>query len=479
MRNQATIPSVQPAARRAAPRQLAAGTGRKVPRSAHADIGHIRRDPVDLIEISSAQRVERLVALRYGRMLASPFAFFRGSAILQAHDLASVPHTGIVIQICGDCHLANFGGFATPERALVFDLNDFDETSPAPWEWDLKRLAASCVVAARHLRHRRSVGEALVRRVVGSYQQRMAGYARTGPMAIWHDLPTFERLLKEAPNAETRRRLQRSMARAGNRTSELLLPKLAQQVGHRWVLRDAPPALFHIGGAASLLSPEDGWRSLSDRSGAYQRTYAGYLATLAPDRRHLLAQFAVHDYAFKVVGVGSVGTRCTVHLLMDAHGNPLFLQGKEAAPSVVARYFPAPAPAHEGQRVVEGQRLMQAASDAFLGWTLGPAGRHFYVRQLRDMKIAPELELMDAPALAEYAALCGAVLARAHAKAGGCAGAISRYLGRSDRMASALVAYSKAYADQVERDYAQFAEACRSGRLQARTDADMAADFGL
>jgi uncharacterized protein (DUF2252 family) len=450
---------------------------RKVRRTSQSAIGNVHRDPIELLQISSVGRVERLVPLRYGRMIASPFAFYRGSAIIQAHDLASTPNSGLTFQICGDCHLANFGAFATPERALIFDLNDFDETSPGPWEWDLKRLCASFVVAARHLNHKRGTGEELVRRVVKSYQVHMAEFAGMSLIETWYERITFERLMAIASNPDSQRRLKRGLERAMTRTSAVLLPKLSDKVDGQWVLRDSPPAIFHIKGKNSLFGPEDDWLKVKDLEGAFAKSFKEYLDTLAADRRRLLSHFTPHDMAFKVVGVGSVGTRCLVRLLIDRHGKPLFLQSKEASKSVVARFFKSPAVTHEGRRVVEGQRLMQAASDPFLGWTRGPGGRPFYLRQLRDMKLSAEYELMNADTFSNYGALCGWALARGHAKAGGLAKEISDYIGTSDRLADALVKYSETYANQVERDYEHFVRACRSGRLEARTDLDMAADF--
>jgi uncharacterized protein (DUF2252 family) len=459
-----------------------AGNGevrRKVRRREQSAIGNVKRDPVELLQLNSAGRIERLIPLRYGRMIESPFAFYRGSAIIQAHDLADTPNSGLTIQICGDCHLANFGGFATPERALLFDLNDFDETSAGPWEWDLKRLAASFVVAARHLNHKRGVAEELVYQLVTSYQTHMEEYAQMGVLDTWYDRITFDRLLVEATNPQARKRIQRGMERAADRTSAALLPKLSDQIDGRWVIRDAPPVIFHGHGASTLLSAEDHWTLQPNAQEQLDKTFGDYLTTLSADRQRLLANFKPHDIAYKVVGVGSVGTRCLIYLLVDPHDKPLFLQIKEANQSVVARYFKSPPVTHEGQRVVDGQRLMQAASDMFLGWTKGPKGRHFYVRQLRDMKLSIQIELMDADLLGGYASLCGWVLARGHAKAGGQAEKISEYIGHSDQMAEALVKYSDAYADQVERDYELFVAACRSGRLEARSDADMAADFSV
>lgn len=448
-----------------------------VPRRTQASIGNVDRDPVRLLEESSAGRVERLIPLRYGRMIASPFTFYRGSAIIQAHDLAGTPNTGLIHQICGDCHLSNFGGFATPERALLFDVNDFDETSPGPWEWDLKRLTASFVVAARHLRHGTTAADKLVFEVVTSYRERMAEYAQMGILETWYDRITFERLLESTDDPDIQKRVRRAMERAAERTHETLLPKLSEHDGDRWRILDAPPAVFHVRGAQTLFQAKDDWLSVENPREIVEQCFGDYVSTLARDRRELLSHFKLHDMAFKVVGVGSVGTRCLIQLMIDSHGKPLFLQVKEATRSVVARYFKSPQVAHEGRRVVEGQRLMQAASDLFLGWSKGPFGRHFYIRQLRDMKFSADIELMDVNVLSAYARVCGWVLARAHAKAGGLAAEISGYLGNNDRMAESLIAYSNAYADQVERDYDVFVKACRSGRLEARTDADMAADF--
>jgi len=449
----------------------------KVQRRDHETIGNVDRDPIALVEESSAGRVSRLIPLRYGRMIASPFTFYRGSAIIQAHDLAGTPNSSLAMQICGDCHLMNFGGFATPERALLFDVNDFDETSPGPWEWDLKRLAASFVVAARHLRHGKAAADSMVYDVVNSYRDRMAEYAEMGILDTWYDRITFDRLLESAIDPEVQKRIRRAMERAAGRTHESLLPKITERDGDRWRILDAPPAVFHVRGAQTLFESDDDWLNVDDPEKVVDDCFGDYKSTLAPDRRQLLDHFALQDVAFKVVGVGSVGTRCLIQLMIDGHGKPLFLQIKEASKSVVARYFKSAAVSHEGRRVVDGQRLMQAASDLFLGWSKGPFGRHFYIRQLRDMKFSADIELMDAGLLANYGRVCGWVLARAHAKAGGLAAEISGYLGASDRMAESMIVYSNAYADQVERDYDLFVKACRSGRLEARTDTDMAADF--
>ncbi|WP_244816702.1 DUF2252 domain-containing protein [Caballeronia sp. Lep1P3] len=463
-------------------REAGRAARRRAPRATQDAIGNVARDPVELLRISSERRVAALVPLRYGRMLASPFAFYRGSAIVHAHDLAGTLDSGIHFQICGDCHLANFGGFATPERALVFDLNDFDETSRGPWEWDIKRLAGSLSVAGRHLGHGPLSADECAFEATQSYQRHMAEYAEMSALDLWHERITFARMHDLARTDDGRRRVRRGIARALRRTHGTMLPKLADRTGDGWRIRDAPPAVFHIRGTSSLIDPDDEWMAMThDRSTLFTALMRDYAASLTPERAALLAQFALQDVAFKVVGVGSVGTRCLVLLLTDHHGKPLFLQLKEASMSVVARYAKAGIRergiTHDGLRVVHGQRLMQAASDPFLGWATGALGRTFYVRQLRDMKISVELETLDKDGLRRYAGLCGWALARAHAKAGGCAPEISAYIGRSERFAEALVRYGRACAQQVEQDYERFRAACRSGELEARTDADMAADF--
>jgi uncharacterized protein (DUF2252 family) len=454
----------------------------RTPRGAHEAIGDVDRDPVELLQSSSQGRVEALVPLRYGRMLISPFTFYRGSAILQAHDLAATPNSGIDIQICGDCHLSNFGGFATPERALIFDLNDFDETAPGPWEWDLKRLVASFRIAGRHLGHGELAADEFAFLAARSYQTHMREYAEMSVLDLWYERITFDRMYDAVQSEDARRRIKRGVERASRRTHETMLPKLADRTGDTWRIRDAPPAVFHIRGESTLIDKNDEWLTLKgSREEIFVALMRNYVATLTPERAQLISQFTLQDVVFKVVGVGSVGTRCLVLLLTDHHDKPLFLQLKEASTSVVARYAKQASDAgdsrHDGQRVVHGQRLMQAATDPFLGWATGPLGRSLYVRQLRDMKLSAELETFTDDIFREYAALCGWALARAHAKSGGCAPEIAGYIGNGDRMAEVLVRYARDYADQVEKDYEVFRTACRDGRLEARSDADMSADF--
>jgi uncharacterized protein (DUF2252 family) len=446
-------------------------------RSAQASVGKINRDPLPLIKASSEGRINSLVELRYGRMLVSPFTFYRGNALLHAHDLAGTQNMGLVAPICGDSHLMNFGGFATPERNLLFSVNDFDEAHPGPWEWDLKRLVASFVVAARDLRHGDTVEETVCRRVVGAYQQTMNECAEQSVLETWYESITYDDLLEQARKS-TLEHVQRSIEKAERRTHAELLPKISERDAKgRLTIRDDLPEMFHLHKNITLLDADDDWLRLSDWRPLYDTLMRDYRATLQADRQDLLSRFHVHDMAFKVVGVGSVGTRCLVALLTDEKESPLFLQFKEARRSVLADYVKTKSRVrHNGQRVVDGQRLMQSASDLFLGWTTGPNGRHFYVRQLRDMKISAELENFDAETFAAYGLVCGRALARAHARSSGCAAQISGYIGKGDALADALFKYAQSYTKQNERDFERFQMACRKGRLRARSEADFAAD---
>ncbi|WP_027819490.1 DUF2252 domain-containing protein [Paraburkholderia bannensis] len=458
-------------------REIGRAARERARRSQHAEIGDTDRDPVDLLKQNSAGRVSALVPLRYGRMGVSPFTFYRGSAIIQAHDLGATVNTGIAFPICGDAHLSNFGGFATPERQLIFDLNDFDEVAPGPWEWDVKRLAASFAIAGQHMGVSNGPIADFVATVAHEYRDRMHAYAECSTLELWHDIVTFERMIDTAATDEGRRLLLKTREKATTRTNESMLSKMAVQKNGRWLLQDAPPALFHPGGPNTLLGKEEAWTDTKAWEGKLAAAFDEYLRTLPADRQALIGQFQLQDVAFKVVGVGSVGTFCLVMLFVDGHGAPLFLQVKEARESVIARYFRSEPIAHQGQRVVSGQRLLQAASDAFLGWTTGPAGREFYFRQLRDMKVSAEVERMSNTLLQGYARICGWALARAHAKAGGKAVEIAAYLGNGERFSDALTDYAFAYAVQNNKDYDVFMRACRSGKLEARSDEDMAADF--
>lgn len=449
----------------------------RAPRSKQSDIGNVDRDPVALLRQNSAGRVDALVPLRYGRMSVSPFTFYRGSAVLQAHDLARTTTTGFTFPICGDAHLMNFGGFATPERQLVFDLNDFDEVAPGPWEWDLKRLAASFAIAGQHMSVDRGTIRDIVTSAVCEYGKRLQEYAGYSALDLWHEIVTFDRMAEAAVTGEGRRLIRKTAEKAAGRSHEAMLEKIAVFEDGRWVIQDAPPALFHPAGPNSLLGNAHAWSNTEAWKGKLAQAFNEYVGTLPVDRRALIDQFQLQDIAFKVVGVGSVGTFCLVMLFVDAHGKPLFLQVKEARESVIARYSPTGKVHHQGLRVVAGQRLLQAASDAFLGWTTGPNGRHFYFRQLRDMKVSAEVERMNDTILQGYARICGWALARAHAKSGGLAVEISSYIGDGKRLADAMTDYALAYATQNEKDYEAFIKACRSGKLVARSDEDMAADF--
>src|SRR5215472_4124170 len=415
-------------------------------------------DPIELLDKSNADRIPGLIRIRYGRMSQSPFAFFRGTAVIQARDLAASPVSGIIVQACGDCHLMNFGGFATPERSLVFYINDFDETFPAPWEWDIKRLVASFVVAARYLTFSEAAAEKAVRAALASYRERISEYAESKTLDMWYTQIHIKDLLESfKKDRDFVARLNKAARKAHSRSSEAVFPKLTEIVDGRRRIADNPPLLYHF-------------QQTRDRD--WDKQYQGFIRlyeeSLQADRRVLLDRYRPEDVAVKVVGVGSVGTRCFVCLYLADDDDPLFLQAKEARRSVLETPKGKSRYAHQGERVVSGQRLIQAASDIFLGWLRVPDGREYYVRQLRDMKVAAEVETFRPQTLASYAAMCGWALARAHAKAGDAA-MIAGYLGKSDRVDDALALYAKAYADQVERDFAAFKKAIRSGHLKTDT----------
>jgi uncharacterized protein (DUF2252 family) len=422
-----------------------------------------RPDPIALLDAENAGRIPDLVPVRWGRMLESPFAFMRGAAGLMAADLACTPSTGIHVQLCGDAHLANFGVFASPERRLLFDVNDFDETTIGPWEWDLKRLAASVVVVGR-VSGIRSAAQAEAAHVAArSYRRHMASYGSMGVLDVWYervDAKAALRTLGRKPPAPVRS----AVTGARSRTSQAALPKLTVRTdGDNRRIVDHPPLVTHDG--------------VDEHTPMLHAVIAKYPATLESDRQALLSRFELVDVARKVVGVGSVGTRCFVALLVSDIGDPLFLQVKEAATSVVARHVPRrPArsaarrpqvPSHDtgGRRVVAGQRLMQAASDIFLGWA-NAGDADFYVRQLRDMKGTVEASSLDARGLVGYAKLCGWALARAHARSGAAA-EIAGYAGNGGVLDDAITRFAVDYADQTERDHSLLVEAVRSGRVIA------------
>jgi uncharacterized protein (DUF2252 family) len=373
-----------------------------------------------------------------------------------AADLSQTPATGIHVQACGDCHLLNFGGFATPERNILFDINDFDETLPAPWEWDIKRLATSFVLAARSVCFSDGKGRDMASACARSYREHLNEFAEMHPLDVWYARVTSEDFLGLLPGAIRKTASKRIEKLSSQDGSEMDFPKLAGMVGGKVGIRDTPPLIFH---PEASRAPEF--------QGVLEQVFSSYRQTLAEDRRALLDRYRLVDAAMKVVGVGSVGRRCWIALMMSESNDPLFLQFKEASASVLEPYAGRSVYPHHGQRVVTGQRLMQPASDLFLGWVTAQAtGKQFYVRQLRDGKIKPLVEVFDEDMLELYAEACGWVLARAHAKAGDAA-TISGYLGTGDQFDEAMGAFALAYADQTERDHAALKAAVRKGRITA------------
>ena len=420
-----------------------------------------RADPIAMLQESDPERLPELLPVRYGRMLVSPFTFYRGAAGVMAADLAKTPATGLRVQACGDCHLLNFGGFATPERNIIFDINDFDETLPAPWEWDVKRLAVSFVLAARSIGLSDAEGRDAAEATARSYRKRLAEYATMAPLEVWYARIDDDDVVSLLPDPDRRAMARKRIAKAVDRSASALdFPQLAGMVGGHVHIKDAPPLIFH---------PEDS--RAPDFMAQLNLVMDAYRETLPDDRRVLLDRYRLVDAAIKVVGIGSVGRACWIGLFMSAANDPLFLQFKEARASVLEPYAGASAYPHHGQRVVIGQRLMQPASDVFLGWVTGPRGRQFYVRQLRDAKIKPLIETFDAETLEVYGKACGWALARSHAKAGD-AWTISGYLGsKSDDFETAMGRFALAYADQAEADHAALKSAVRAGRVQVVREA--------
>ncbi len=420
-----------------------------------------RADPLELLRASDAGRMAELVPIRYGRMLQTPFTFFRGSANVMAADLAAAPTTGIHVQACGDCHLLNFGGFATPERNIVFDINDFDETLPAPWEWDVKRLVASFVLAARANGLSESAGRDAAVAAARSYRERLRETAEMSPLEAWYARIGLEDFLALVDDPDVRKRVLRRVDKAkDDRASDVDYPKLAEMVGGQVHIKDQPPLIFH-----PEFTREKGFRDFLDKA------LADYRETLPDDRRALLDRYRLVDIAIKVVGIGSVGRYCAIGLFMSASNQPLFLQFKQAVPSVLEPYAGKSLYGHAGQRVVMGQRLMQSSSDIFLGWVTGQHGREIYVRQLRDAKIKPLVETFDRGMLETYGKVCGWALARAHGRASH-PWLISGYLGSSDAFDEAMGDFAVAYTDQAERDHAALKAAVGAGRIAVHIEED-------
>jgi uncharacterized protein (DUF2252 family) len=441
---------------------------REVPRSSHAEFASSsdRPDPIELLERQAQTRVPELVPIRYGRMLVSPFTFYRGAALVMAQDLSTTPRSGLEVQCCGDAHLSNFGVFASPERRLVFDINDFDETLPGPWEWDVKRLATSMLVAARDNGFSAKSQRQAVLETVEEYRLAMASFATMRNLEVYYahlDIELTMQQLDSQLRAKQVKRTQRAIAKARTRDSMSAFSKLARDVdGTARIVAD-PPLIVPIDELAEGRERDD---LLAELRGLMR----SFRESLAPDRRLLLEQFELVDFARKVVGVGSVGTRAWIALMLGRdEGDPLFLQMKEAQPSVFEEFLAPSGYPNHGQRVVAGQRLMQATSDIFLGWVRVESGlddraRDFYGRQLRDWKGSAEIERMSPQSLAVYGRMCGWTLARAHARSGDRV-AIAAYLGRSATFDRAIAEFARAYADQNEQDFAELGRAAKAGRI--------------
>lgn len=415
-----------------------------------------RRDPVEQLIESGVGRVPELLPIRYGRMLQSPFAFYRGSAAIMAADLAGLPSTGIMVQACGDCHLLNFGCFGTPERRLIFAINDFDETLPATWEWDIKRLAASFVIAGRHNGFTTGEAREAAQASVRSYRQRMREFAKMRALDLWYFKIDAAELIEQITDETVRQRARKRVAKAHDR--DVLDEDFPEMVTfedgiHR--IRDKPPLIFH---------PQDEASAVIEAR--VRDALEVYRASLSEDRRLLLDRYELKDIAMKVVGIGSVGTRCAIMLMMGGAEDPLFLQVKQARASVLEPYAGQSVYANHGQRVAMGQRLMLSATDIFLGWSKTDVGNHFYIRQMRDMKIKPMVELFGPEIMLQYAEICGWALASAHARSGDAA-KIAGYLGKKEDFDEALADFAEAYADQNEQDHQALVRAVREGRIEA------------
>jgi uncharacterized protein (DUF2252 family) len=431
----------------------------KCPRISHAawKAPDNRPDPVQLVLESEKGRMPELLPLRHGRMARSPFTFYRGSALTMASDLASTPTTGVRLQCCGDAHLCNFGGFGTPERRVIFSVNDLDETLPAPWEWDVKRLAASFVLACRDNGLSDTTASDTAEACVRSYRESMAEFSEMRTLELWYHALVADELVGDIKDPGIHRRaLQRLQKERGRSIAEDIFPKLAERKGGLLAIKDHLPTIFHH----KDFPPGKIHKAVKDALGMYRET-------LSPAHQSVLDRYELQDAAIKVVGIGSVGTACWALLFMAGEGDPLFLQVKEARTSVLEPYAGASAYPSHGQRVVNGIRIIQPASDMFLGWTVGaPRGRHFYIRQLRDIKINIRVETFGTSEIDLYASWCGKALALSHARSG-CSITLSGYMGKRDRFDKAIAAFSIAYADQSERDHSALKRAIHDGKVKA------------
>lgn len=429
-----------------------------VPRESHGEwkAAADRPDPVDMLEEGNIGRIQHLIPIRYGRMLQTPFTFFRGAAALMARDLSYTPNSKVRVQACGDCHLMNFGAFATPERNVVFDLNDFDETLPAPWEWDIKRLSTSFVLACRDNGLKPKTEIAAAESVAQGYREKMASMSKLSIMDIWYEQIPWESIIAKTGDAELMKRRQEQLKKARKRTIQLYYyPKLVESGGGKYKIKDNPPLIFHPPEVENDVFLEKIKGSLLE-----------YRNTLQWDKQRLFDRYKLVDFAIKVVGIGSVGTTCGILLFIGPDDDPLLLQVKEARPSVLEPYVGKSAFANNGERVVAGQRIVQAASDIFLGWTRSDEGKDFYIRQLRDTKVKLEPQFWDAKEMVATAKLMGEVLARSHARSGDAA-VISGYLGNGAEFDRAIGQFSAVYADQSEKDFNALSAAVESGRVSA------------
>jgi uncharacterized protein (DUF2252 family) len=445
-------------ARPTAKERFAAGKAlrEKTPRSVHARWvpATSRADPVELLKKADRGRLPELLPMRYLRMKQCPFAFFRGADTVMAADLAATPKSGLRVQACGDCHVSNFGGFGSPERQLVFDINDFDETLPAPWEWDVKRLATSIVLVGRQNGEGEHRCEKAVRMAVESYRRHMGEYANMRALEVWYSQIQAKALITGAKTKAAKKYWEQIEEKAKLHTAEQVFPGMTNVVKGLPRIIDHPPLIYHPRQRIKLAQ-------------RVREMFRRYRLTLPEERRVILDRYHIVDIARKVVGIGSVGTRCAVVLLMADEGDPLFLQFKEALPSVLEPYAGKSRYAYHGERVVTGQRMLQSASDIFLGWTRDDQGHDYYFRQLRDMKMTVDVVDMPREDWIEYIKLCGWSLARAHARTGDAA-QISGYLGERDVFDEAIAKFALAYADQTEKDYEIFVKAVRNGKFRLK-----------
>jgi uncharacterized protein (DUF2252 family) len=433
----------------------------EVPRVKHGEwrSSSDRKPAIKLLQDTMKDFMPNLLPIRYGRMLQSPFSFYRGAAAIMASDLSTTPNSGIDVQCCGDCHLLNFGSFATPERKIIFDVNDFDETFPAPWEWDLKRLATSFVIASLHNGFTENDSSQIVMSCVETYRRRCEQFASMSPLEIWYQKITSEELLEISSNEDAKKRFARNIAKAKDRYEKGEdFPNIMEVVDGKIRIKDQPPLIYH-----QQQSSDHHFLEMVNR------IFDQYIDSLSEEKRVLLRQYRYQDLAAKIVGIGSVGKVCGVLLLLSADNEPLFLQVKEAKQSVLEPFTQKSKHKNDGERVVVGQKLMQSASDMFLGWCEGDKGRQFYIRQLRDMKIKPAVEVYDERSMNSYAKLCGWALARAHSRSGKAA-QIAGYIGKSNKFQKAISDFALEYAAQNNEDYEALKEAVSDGTIEAYTE---------